>query len=543
MKLDSHRSARRHSGIWERSETMRRASLLPAYLAAGVAGLAYVAGNVGGLAWPIALVCFVPLHWAIAEARERSLWHSAGLGAAMGGALYVSGFDWLLVLADDFIGAPVGISYAMWLAYGLLIVTGFALAAMLQGMLQRRATYASVWAMILPWLLLEWWQPALFPVHLGAGLVEAPYVVDIADLGGPLLLSGWLLFLNALCYRFISARVFPPVARWSATRVVCSGLIVVLPLLYGLYRQSALVDALPSDTLRVAAIQANISQTDGLRYERDSHAQHLAMSREAISNHDVDLLIWPESAYPRGVRLPLPLDAQSIRKDIHVPLMLGGTAIEEKSGQRVSANAVFMINASGMLEQSYHKQLLIPFAETIPFEVLTHKLGDWVRRTFPHHQNFQQGQGHQAFALNDLRIVTPICFEIIHPAFVRDMVVRTDPDVIVTLANDAWFGDTNAPRMHLALAQMRAIETRKWVVRVTSTGVSAVINPQGKRVAETGFGTQEVLYAMLPVYSAHSFYMRWGDWPGWVALACLVFHGWPRRRRSLQVSAQPIKPV
>ena len=523
---------------------MRRASLLPAYLAAGLAGLAYVAGNVGGLAWPIALVCFVPLHWAIARARERSLWHSAGLGAAMGGALYVSGFDWLLVLAGDFIGAPAEVSYAMWLVYGLLIATGFAVAAMLQGMLQRLASYPSFWSMILPWLLLEWWQPALFPIHLGAGLVKAPYIVDIADLGGPLLLSAWLLFLNALCYRCIAASVLPKAARWSAMQAVCTGLIVVLPLLYGLYRQSALVDALPSATLRVAAIQANISQTDGLRYKQDSHARHLAMSREALLNHDVDLLIWPESAYPRGVRLPLPLDAQSIRKDIHVPLILGGTAIEEKSGQRVSANAVFMINASGVLEQSYHKQLLIPFAETMPFEMLTHTLGDWVRRTFPHHQNFQQGAGHQAFELNDLRIATPICFEIIHPAFIRSMVEQTDPDVIVTLANDAWFGDTNAPRMHLALAQMRAIEARKWVVRVTSTGVSAVISPQGKRVAETGFGTQEVLHAMLPVYSVNSLYMRWGDWPGWVALACLLFHRWPWRRRSpVQVLAQPIKPV
>lgn len=502
------------------------------YLAAVLAGISYVAGNVGGVVWFFALVCYIPLFWALESARGRALRHSFWLGCAMGAALYISGFGWLLVLADGFMGGSALATYGLWVAYGALVLVGVGLAALLHAWLLRRGTNPLL-AAITPWVLLEWWQPSLFPVHLGAALISAPQWVQIADLGGPLLLSAWLLCVNAgVFYGWRQRR------QWRPAVIMLAVSVAAFPFIYGVWRQGALEASNPSTHLKVGVIQANITQRDKARYEGQSHAVHLDMSRTLATQQAMDLLVWPESAYPRGLRLPLPLDGQSITRDLHVPLLFGGTSIDQHAGQRVSANSVFLINSEGMLDQVYNKQLLIPFAESLAELPLPAPVKYALAGLFPHHQNFKAGERNLAFTLGDVSFVTPVCFEMIHSSFVRNLVRESDADVIITLANDDWFAHSRAPGMHLALAQLRAIESRRWVVRSTSTGVSAVINPLGQVVARTGFGTQEVLYAPMPVYRGTSLYLILGDWPGWVALAVLVMITVPRRYAAPKPSSQ-----
>jgi apolipoprotein N-acyltransferase len=102
------------------------------------------------------------------------------------------------------------------------------------------------------------------------------------------------------------------------------------------------------------------------------------------------------------------------------------------------------------------------------------------------------------------------------------MMRETRPDLIVTLANDAWFGDSQEPWLHLGLARLRAIEQRRYVVRATNSGVSAVIDPAGRIVAATGLLTRESLRAVVHPLDGETVYARWGDWPGWLALAMVA---------------------
>jgi apolipoprotein N-acyltransferase len=108
------------------------------------------------------------------------------------------------------------------------------------------------------------------------------------------------------------------------------------------------------------------------------------------------------------------------------------------------------------------------------------------------------------------------------PSFVRRMVRSAEPHLLVMLANDAWFGDSHEPWIHLAVARMRAIEHGRFVVRATNSGISAFIDPAGRLLARTGLLAQENLRGEVRPLAGETLYARLGDWPGWLAGAALL---------------------
>ena len=108
------------------------------------------------------------------------------------------------------------------------------------------------------------------------------------------------------------------------------------------------------------------------------------------------------------------------------------------------------------------------------------------------------------------------------PAFVRRMVRSAHPDLLVMLANDAWFGDSHEPWIHLAVARMRAIEHQRYVVRATNSGISALIDPAGRVLARTELLARQNLRGTVHPLGGETLYGRLGDWPGWLASARLL---------------------
>jgi apolipoprotein N-acyltransferase len=100
--------------------------------------------------------------------------------------------------------------------------------------------------------------------------------------------------------------------------------------------------------------------------------------------------------------------------------------------------------------------------------------------------------------------------------------VRQGAEVLVNLSNDAWFGDAHAARYQLDSAMLRAVETRRYLVRAASTGFSAVIDPHGRTLALSGFDTNEVLDSTVRASHARTPYQRWGDSFAWMVVACVV---------------------
>ena len=301
-------------------------------------------------------------------------------------------------------------------------------------------------------------------------------------------------------------------------------------------------------------VQNNVVRLEKHKQGRQSHARNLSLSRDLLANNEIDLLIWPESSYSLALRRPLPLDAQFIRADLEVPLLFGGTSSWHAAGRSASANTLFFANQKGQIQQAYDKQSLIPFAESLPglgaiaaFEkspfgslwpTIQSDYVSYVQELFPWHQQFKPGPESSVIQVGDFRIATPICFEMVQADTVRKLVSEHAANLIVTIANDAWFGTSQEPWIHLKLSRLRAIEHGLWVVRATNSGISAIINPQGEISAQTGLFRAETLASSVQARPATTPYTRLGDWPGPAALilGCAL---WIRSRitqRSLQTS-------
>jgi apolipoprotein N-acyltransferase len=262
-----------------------------------------------------------------------------------------------------------------------------------------------------------------------------------------------------------------------------------------------------------------------------THERHLAQTRELLAAGPLDLVVWPETAYIRGIRRPLPVAGKPIAAELTVPILFGGSSVREVDGRKVTANSAFLVGADGMVRDVYDKNLLIPLAETVPLGALFPPLA----RALPHTQSFAASTETPALRLGPWRLAVPICYEVVRPDFVRRMAAAANPHVLVTIANDAWFGDSQEPWIHLALARLRAVEHRRYLVRATNSGVSAVVDPTGRLIAQTGLLTRENLRAVVHPLEGRTVYARVGDWPGVLALALAALglgRDAPGRRRA-----------
>jgi len=486
---------------------------VPPEAAAALGGVLYFLGYLGFGAWPLLGVFLVPLWGALEATRTRSVGVSARVGLVFGAVAYAGGYPWLWRLVEPFLDGRTGLGAALWALHGLWFAAGYGVYALLFRALRARGWPVAA-AGIPPLLVVEWLQPQLFPVNAGAGLVLAPHLVQIADLGGPLLLSAFVGAMNAVAYAlWRAARGAHPVRPWAAAAL---GIGLVLGVVgYGSLRAAQIARAVEAAApLRVGVVQANLGLMEKRRQGVLGHRRHLEQTRALLAEGPLDLVVWPETAYVRGLRRPLPLDGQPIRQELDVPLLFGGTSVFEEDGRRVSANSALMIGADGAIRDAYDKNLLIPLAEYAPLARFVPAIG----RLLPHAQAFRASDRVPPLRLGELRISTPICYEAARADLVRRMVREARPDLIVTLANDAWFGDSQEPWIHLSLARLRAVEHRRWLVRSTNSGISAVVDPTGHVVARTGLLTRESLRATVYPLRAETPYTRLGDWPGWLAL-------------------------
>jgi apolipoprotein N-acyltransferase len=483
--------------------------------AAGAAGVLYALGYLGWGAWPCLFLFLVPLWWAL-TAAATGIASAALFGFVFGFAAFAGGHLWLLALIGPFLDGHVAVGVGLWVAYGIWFALAFAVYGLLFAALRRRG-WPIVVAGIAPYVLVEWLQPQIFPLYAGNGLVAAPLLAETADLGGPLLLTALLAGANLVLFETVmwwDGRRSTPRTVWTVGTVV-----TLAALAYGAAR-TAEVDAASTraPAIRVGLVQANLDVRAKDTLGVTTHRRHLEQTRELLNDGDVDLVIWPESAYVRGIRRPLPVSSRPIVQEMPVPLLFGASGTAEVNGRKIKSNTVFLAGEDGMIRDAYDKNLLIPLAESLPFGSVLPSLA----RLFPHAEEFAAADGVHPLAFGPWRIATPICYEAIRPELVRRMMNEPAPHLLVTLANDAWFGDSQEPWLHLGLAQLRAIEHRRWLVRATNSGVSAIVDPAGRIVARTGLLTRENLHGTVHPLAGRTIYARFGDWPGWAALAVTI---------------------
>ncbi|MCL1477514.1 MAG: apolipoprotein N-acyltransferase [Marinobacter sp.] len=178
------------------------------------------------------------------------------------------------------------------------------------------------------------------------------------------------------------------------------------------------------------------------------------------------------------------------------------------------------ITAIGAGEGIYHKQKLVPFGEYVPLEKYLRGLIGFFDLPM---SNFTPGPKNQsALTANGLRIMPFICYEVAYPDFLARNAVNTD--LLLTISNDGWFGDSIGPLQHLQLARMRALETGRYMLRGTNNGVTAIIDNKGQITERIPQFERAVMAGEVYRASGSTPYMITSSWPVLTfALILIVF--------------------
>ncbi len=473
--------------------------------------------------WWLSFVCLVPMLLAFERVAKLAPIRTVGLGMVHGFVSYAGGYYWLVDMLETFSGygpVPSAAFASIFFFFQSLQMTAVA-------WLFRRARDRGwpAWVALTAGLCgLELAFPALFPSFFANAYHQLPYMIQTADLGGPILVSAVGIAINGALFEAMCALRDRRALPTLPLAVSFGGL--ALTLAYGAYRVSE-VDA-RSDAakpLTVGLVQVNMGIFSKREDPFEGHRRHLEQSLELERDVQPDLIIWPESAYMFGLPEQVTNIKARVIGPLNTPVLFGGLARRRGPEGAQQFNTAYMAEANGDITGTYDKTYLLAFGEYMPFGDWFPVLYDWS----PNSGHFTPGDHQNPLPLGEHRITTLICYEDVLPGFTRQAVAKGNPHLLVNITNDAWFGDTQEPWIHLALAKFRAVEHHRYLARATNSGVSAVVDPVGRVITHSGVSERATLNAQVRALDGSTVYQHVGDWPGWLGLIAILAMAFRRR--------------
>ncbi len=250
------------------------------------------------------------------------------------------------------------------------------------------------------------------------------------------------------------------------------------------------------------------------------------------------MVVWPEFTVPI-----YPLQSPHYKSQFtafsqrHVPILAGFTDFHNSDNV---FNSVMLFNGERI--EKYDKFRLTPFGEYVLFrrwlffvKKITDEIGDFTFGRSLHNLNFA---GHW--------LATPICYEVIYPELSRELVAR-GAEAIVTISNDSWFGKSSAPYQHLAMAVFRSIENRRYLLRSTSNGISALVDPAGRIVYQSPLHQPDRFLASFQYLKHKTVFTRWGYLFPYLCLILVLLNGlWAihiKNKKTVLPTRQIVKEV
>ena len=507
--------------------------------------IAFVAGALSALAmapfnaWPVLFATFPVVVWLIDGAgggRLRGVPAAAMTGWWFGLGYFVPGLYWIgyafLVDAPTFAWLMPFAVLGLPAYLALFTALGFALARLLW---TKDGTRVLVLAASLT--LSEWLRGhALtgFPWNaFGYALTEPLALAQTASLIG---LWGMTFLAVAI---FATPAVLIDVASRGRRPWIAPAISLVLLAGMGIFGAIRLT-LQPTTMLakvKLRIMQPNLQQDVKFNYAAKAEVmkKYLTLSDRASGPQstgvrDVNILIWPESAFPffltreadamAQIADLLPKGTVLITGSVRAPDLPPGTRVTR------AYNSIYVIDHDGTVLSVYDKLHLVPFGEFLPYQDLLEKIG--LEQLTRVQGGFIAGARRRTMEIpNAPRALPLICYEAIFPG---DVVDRSDrPGWIVNLTNDGWFGISTGPYQHLQQARLRAIEQGLPIVRAANTGISAVIDPMGRVVARLGLGFEGVLDSGLPAAISPTIYARTGDVPAAIIIVATLMFAIGRR--------------
>lgn len=475
--------------------------------------------------WYLAWVAFVPLLFALEGASRRA---AAVRGFVYGLVANLIGYYWIPYTIHEFGRFPQALAWAFALVLCAYQGVQYSLLAYLTVRLRERfGPRATIWVFPGAMVALETVYPLLFPIFMGNTQHTVPILIQACDLLGPLLVTAVVLAFNASLFAGIKAAV-ERTRPWPWRDLAIGPAGLALLLVYGAIRIPMVEAAVEAGTpLRVGIVQPSMGILEKWRDVEEGLERHERGSLD-LERRGAQLIVWSEAAYTAGFINPQERNLRHLMvPELRTPLLAGALTVERGNlfgePRVLRHNSAIMLDAERDITGVSDKSYLLAFGEYIPFGDVFPELYE----ASPNSGQLMPGRRIVGLPLDvdgERWILSAlICYEDILPGFTRSLVRATSPNLLVNMTNDAWFGDTNEPWIHLDLAKFRAIEHRRYLVRATNTGVSAFIDPVGRVVEHSDvFRNQTMLSEVRLLRGGQTLYAIVGDLLGYAAIALVL---------------------
>lgn len=451
--------------------------------------------------WPIGLISLLILLVCLEQTDLRKgtmLFYLFGVG------MYGVGNWWIYVSIHVYGGASpvlaIFLMVVLILSYSLhSAVLGYVYMKFFQG-----KPLAPLLGFPVLWVVQEWvrtWFLTGFPwFFAGYSQLETP-LVGYAPVFGVLGMSLTFLLSASIIYCLLAQRFRFSYGAGMLLLIWGAGLML---------KQVPFVES-SNQKLTVSLLQGNVDQHT--KWSRESVVPILNLYGDMTKDElGRDLIIWPEAAITLlRENAGFYLDGMSdLAKENGSTIILGLPERDDDNGHYFNT-----VTAIGEGTGTYYKRRLVPFGEYVPLESLVRGL----IKVFdlPMSRNQPGPEIQEALMAGPYKISMSICYEIIYPALVSSSV--EDPDLLVTISNDTWFGDSIGPKQHMQMARMRAVEQGRYLLRGTNNGISALVNHRGEVLNTAPISVKTVLRGEVDIMEGQTPYSLLGDWP--ILIVCL----------------------
>ncbi len=406
----------------------------------------------------------------------------------------------------------------------------WAVGGLVTQLLARRRFALPAWLAYAIGVYVATFLPAVFPWTPAGGLTPWPALVQIAELVGERGAS----FTVALAAG-LAASAF---RRVRAERAAMAGLVpgslslavLVLLLAYGHVRMRG-VEQLRETAphARITLVQPGFEASD--RWEETRAGMmldRLTVLTKSAEARGSDLTVWPESAYPftllHSARHSPPRGRAVLQPGIAGPVITGAYMA---GAEGLGYNSAFLATSDGRLSKPYDKRHLLWFGETVPLS----ETFPWLRRVFAKGTGLAPGQESVVFVTGAIRAAVLNCYEDTLPEAGREA-MEAGPNLLINLTNDAWFVRSAEGELHLRLAVLRAIETRRDLVRAVNQGPTSFVDATGRVRSRYDLpipGTLSTIPALLE--GPPTLFVRFGDAPLVLLVLGAVAGAWWRSKR------------
>ncbi len=482
--------------------------------------LALVAGSLTTFAlapfdvWPLALVSVGLFYLGLRQLVPhggfwRGWWYGLGL--------FGSGVSWVYVSIHDFGAAPPWLAgtLTLGLVAGLALLPGLTAWLWTRWLRRAEAPLGDALAFAALWLAMDafrGWFLTGFPwLYVGYSQLDGP-LAGLAPLGGVWLISLVIALSAALAVNARAlARHRPSLAAAACLLLAAWG--------SGIGLKDRAWTSPAGNALSVTAIQGNIQQS--LKWDPDELERQLVLYRDlTFRSPPSDLIVWPETALPvvkdRATGYLAMMDRFSRERGA---ALITGIPVRRPNahGEIRYYNA---LTVAGEGSGTYLKQKLVPFGEYVPLQELLRGLIAFFDLPM---SDFARGEsGQPLLEARGYRIAPYICYEVVYPEFARAL--ARDSQLLLTVSNDAWFGRSIGPLQHLQMAQMRALESGRPMVRATNNGVTVLIDPFGRITERIPAFEQAVLRGEVTPMQGLTPWLQFGSWP--LIALCGLWLGW-----------------